>query len=229
MKLSRTKIEAFVQCPLCFYLDVKLGVSIPSQFPYHINNTIDHLLKKEFDMYRVCQSAHPLMEVYGVDAVPFAHAELSRWRDALHYGLQFEHVTSGFLVTGAPDDIWVDSDGKLLVVDYKATSTVKEISKDYIYASYGRQVEVYQWLLRGMGFVVRDLAYFVYCNGMRDKEAFDGQLEFSISLLEYQGDDSWVESVLFEIRDCLDSSVPPRSRKGCPYCAYSFKRAKVLR
>ena len=33
-KLSRTKIDLFVECPRCFYLDRRLGVSRPPMFPY---------------------------------------------------------------------------------------------------------------------------------------------------------------------------------------------------
>ena len=45
-KLSRTKIDLFVECPRCFYLDRRLGVSRPPMFPYSLNQAVDTLLKK---------------------------------------------------------------------------------------------------------------------------------------------------------------------------------------
>ena len=38
---------------------------------------------------------------------------------------------------------------------------------------YKKQIEFYQWLLRGNGFKVSDTGYFVYCNGLKNKDVFD--------------------------------------------------------
>ncbi len=72
-KLSRSKLELFMDCPKCFYLDNKLGTKRPPGFPFNINSTIDYLLKKEFDIHRAKGESHPLIEKYKVDARPVAH------------------------------------------------------------------------------------------------------------------------------------------------------------
>jgi len=87
-KLSRSKIEDFLRCPRCFYLDRRLGVGQPPGFPFNLNSAVDHLLKKEFDIHRARGSRHPLMEKYGVDAVPFQHNDLAQWRENF-VGVQF--------------------------------------------------------------------------------------------------------------------------------------------
>lgn len=51
-KLSRSRIEVFMQCPRCFYLDRRLGVDRPPGFPFALNSAVDALLKKEFDLLR---------------------------------------------------------------------------------------------------------------------------------------------------------------------------------
>ena len=48
-KLSRTKVEAFIKCECCFYLDRRLGIKEVSGFPFNINSAVDELLKREFD------------------------------------------------------------------------------------------------------------------------------------------------------------------------------------
>jgi len=68
---------------------------------------------------------------------------------------------------------------------------------------YKRQMEVYQWLLRQNGYPVSKTGYFVYCNGQKDRAAFDGKLDFEVTLIAYQGDDRWVEPTIFEIHKCL--------------------------
>ncbi len=46
-KLSRSKIDLFLECPRCFYLGNRLGVSRPPGFPFTLNSAVDALLKKE--------------------------------------------------------------------------------------------------------------------------------------------------------------------------------------
>src|SRR3989338_3788923 len=48
-KLSRSKIELFLQCPRCFYVDRRLGIGRVSGPPFTLNTATDTLLKKEFD------------------------------------------------------------------------------------------------------------------------------------------------------------------------------------
>ena len=48
-RLSRSRLELFVDCPRCFYLDRRLGTDRPPGFPFTLNSAVDTLLKKEFD------------------------------------------------------------------------------------------------------------------------------------------------------------------------------------
>lgn len=225
-KLSRTKLENFLQCPRCFYLDRRLGIDRPSGPPFTLNSAVDHLLKKEFDIHRAAGTAHPLMTHYGVDAVPFAHEEIDRWRQNF-VGLQYRHPPTNFIVTGAIDDLWKDNAGKLIVVDYKATSTANEISLDDVWKQgFKRQMEIYQWLLRQMGFSVSAVGYFVYANGRRDRQAFDGKLEFDVQLIAYEGGGSWVEPAIIKAKECLTGDVPP-STAACEYCLYRRSAREV--
>ena len=120
-KLSRSKIDLFLECPRCFYLDRRLGVKRPSLPGFTLNLAVDHLLKKEFDIYRAEGKPHPLMKSYGIDAVPFKHPNLNTWRENFT-GVQYHHPATNFIVFGAVDDIWINPSEELHVVDYKATS-----------------------------------------------------------------------------------------------------------
>ena len=48
-KLSRSKVDFFLNCPRCFYIDRRLGINQPSGFPFNLNSAVDNLLKNEFD------------------------------------------------------------------------------------------------------------------------------------------------------------------------------------
>jgi CRISPR/Cas system-associated exonuclease Cas4 (RecB family) len=226
-KVSRSGIELFVECPCCFYLNNVRGIRRPSGPPFNINKAVDALLKKEFDVHREGGTAHPYMKQYGIDAVPFQHEMMNEWRENFK-GVRYEHEPTNLLITGAVDDIWQNKDGELIVVDYKATSKNEEVSLDADWQmGYKRQMEVYQWLLRRLGFKVSNRGYFVYCNGKSDKEAFDGKVEFDVVLLPYDGDDSWIEDKLAELKECLDNANPPEPSTDCEYCGYAQARRTI--
>ncbi|MDA2921155.1 hypothetical protein MYX76_16970, partial [Desulfobacterota bacterium AH_259_B03_O07] len=89
-KLSRTKIDLFLECPRCFYLDRRLGVGRPPGYPFTLNVAVDALLKKEFDIHRAKGEAHPLIKTYGIDAIPIPHEKLDEWRNNF-VGVQYLH------------------------------------------------------------------------------------------------------------------------------------------
>ena len=61
-KLSRSKVDFFLNCPRCFYMDRRLGISQPPGFPFNLNSAVDNLLKNGFDYYRSIQKPHPYIE-----------------------------------------------------------------------------------------------------------------------------------------------------------------------
>lgn len=164
-KISRSKIELFKQCPRCFWLDARLKIKRPDSPPLNLNKAIDQLLKKEFDVYRQKGQPHPIMVEHKINAVPFQHDELDKWRENF-IGVGHLHEATNLFVFGAVDDVWINDDGELIVVDYKATAKSTEVSIDAAWQiSYKRQMEIYQWLLRRNGFKVNPTGIFVYTNG----------------------------------------------------------------
>jgi CRISPR/Cas system-associated exonuclease Cas4 (RecB family) len=219
-RISRSKIENFIRCPFCFYLDVRLGVGEPAGYPFNLNSAVDHLLKKEFDIHRTKSEPHPLMTQYGIDAVPFMHRDLDKWRENFT-GVQYFHEPTNFLITGAVDDVWVNPKGELIVVDYKATSKDAEVTLDAEWqGGYKRQMEIYQWLLEQNGFSVSRRGYFVYANGKRDRKAFDARLEFDVKIIPYDGDSSWVDGAIKKLHTCLNTDALPLKNNYCEYCLY---------
>lgn len=229
-RLSRSKIDLFLECPRCFYIDNKLGTARPPGFPFNLNSAVDALLKKEFDHHRAEATPHPLMRAYDLDAVPFEHEKMDEWRDSLRGGVVHAHRQTGLKVCGGVDDIWVNPAGELIVVDYKATSKDKKIEAldEEWHEGYKRQMEVYQWLLRHNGFKVSDVGYFVYCNASRSEKSFDGKLIFDVTLVPHKGDVSWVDGTLGDIKKCLDSEELPSASEDCDYCRYRETVGKKL-
>ncbi len=228
-KLSRSKIDLFIQCPRCFWLDARLKISRPSSPPFTLNSAVDHLLKLEFDGLRKDGKQHPLQAEYGIDARPVQHDKLNIWRQNFK-GVEFLHEPTNLLITGAIDDLWQNSKGEYIVLDYKATSKagkIEQLGNEPWHDSYRRQLEVYQWLLRQNGLKVSNKGYWVYCNALKNKDGFDGKLEFELTLLDYDGKDNWVEPTLQEIKKTLDSDEMPKDALGCEHCIYSRARTEL--
>ena len=157
--------------------------------------------------------------------IPFRHENFDLWTQSLHFGaegrLHTIHKETNLKVGGGLDDVWFNrNNGQLHVVDYKSTST-KKMGKsvsidDWWKISYKRQMDLYVWVLRRLGFEVSDTGYFLYCDADRfAKETFLQEsgaiMYFKMSLLEYSVDCSWIEPNLFAIRILLDNAP------GCPH------------
>ena len=228
-KLSRSKVDNFVSCKRCFYIDRRLGVGQPPGFPFNINSAVDELLKKEFDQYRKKCEPHPYMETIDKNLIPYSHEKLDEWRENFK-GVQFHHEETNLIFTGAVDDLWFDLDtNEVVVVDYKATSKNSEVTIDAEWQQgYRRQMDFYQWLLRKNGLKVSDVGYFVYCNGDKQRSEFDNKVHFKISVLEYKGNENWIEETIFELKKLLDQNNIPDYSEDCNYCTYIFDIGTVV-
>ena len=226
-RLSRSKIDLYLNCPRCFYLDRRLGITSPPGFPFSLNSAVDKLLKKEFDLHRAQSQSHPLMKTYEVDAVPYQNEKLAIWRDPFK-GIDFLHTETNLLVFGAIDDVWINPFGELHIVDYKATAKEEEVNLDADWQiGYKRQMEIYQWLFMKNKYKVSDTGYFVYCNGDTNKKAFDRKLEFRVKIIPYKGNSDWVEDILKQIHECLKQETIPEMSLDCDFCRYVAELKKL--
>ena len=243
-EVSRSRIEAFVKCPACFWLDRVKGIKFPGMPPFLLNSATDTLLKKDFDKYRELQKPHPFMERHGLGhLVPFKHEDFEKWTQSLQLGFRTDYEPAHLIIGGGIDDVWHDpKTDELFIVDYKSTAgkrnadltDLEDINLEGHYKdSYKRQMDMYQWIMRRNGFKVSNTGYFVYVNG--DQHFEDGMLEddidkammkFNVQLLAYEADDSWVEGTIKDLKACLDSDECPEHAqtgygpKGDKQCEY---------
>ena len=136
--------------------------------------------------------------------------------------MQHHHVPTNLLIFGAIDDLWINSAKEMIVVDYKATSKKEKIDRlnDTWHITYKRQMEIYQWLIANNGYTVSKTGYFVYCNGITDKEEFNSFLEFDVNVIPYEGNSFWVENTIMNLHECLNADDIPSCKDGCDYCSY---------
>ena len=241
-ELSRYRIENFVQCPACFYLEQVIGINFPSIPGFNMNEATDVLLKRDFDKCREQGITHPYLEEQGYGyLVPYNHQDFQLWTQSMHYGAKGRfhtvHEETNLKVGGGLDDVWENKNtGELHVVDYKSTSQKspgKEITlDDWWKASYRRQMDFYVWVLRRMGHEVSDTGYFLYCDGDRftDQEFLrsdEAQMRFKMTLLPYKVETDWIEPTLYKIQDILRYDNVPNHSSSCEYGEFLVNCSKL--
>lgn len=225
-KISRNAIENFIRCPRCSVLDRREGIAPPSGPPFTLNTAVDALFKIESDHYRELQQPLPIALEYGINLVPLQHEKIDDWRENFK-GVRHHHPETNFLISGAVDDIWVDSNGTLTVIDYKSTSKngrVEELGDAQYQHGYRRQLSIYTWLLRQNGFEVTDKAYWVYANGLKEATSFDATLKFDLTMIEYQTTTDFIEPTLLAFKQALDTETLPPAAADCEMCAFFEER-----
>lgn len=234
-ELSRSRVENFVRCPACFYMQQVEGIKFPDIPGFNINEATDVLLKKHFDKYRAEASIPPFFETHGLThLIPFHHQNFELWTQSLHFGAEGRMHTVveelNLKIGGGLDDVWQNTEtGELHVVDYKSTSQKtpgSTITLDGPYkAAYKRQMDLYVWVLRRMGFDVSDTGYFLYVDGDRFTErdflgADEALMVFKPTLITYEVDVAWIEPTLVAIKQLLDGGKRPQHSKNCQYGAF---------
>ena len=233
-KISRGKFSDFLTCQRCFYLDRVKGLVSPGTPGWTLNETTDHLLKKEFDECRSKQIPHRLFIENGLEnLVPFQHQDLDRWRDSLHHGLMCRFNDTNIILTGGVDDIWQNTDdGRLEVVDYKSQANTKPLAPepylaDPYHDGYRVQMDFYAFLLQEMGFEVAETSYFLVCNANRNADGFFGKMEFSEILIPYRWEPGWIPERASEMIKLMNQHDLPEGNPSCVNCVSAKERATI--
>ncbi len=215
IKLSRSSLKLFQDCPRCFWLDLHHKIKRPPSFPYTLSSAVDFLVKQEFDKYRREGTLPPVLARHRVDAKLFNGPELPVWRENFK-GVQFFDEDLNAMLYGAVDDVLQFSDGSLAVVDYKSSGS-REIR---IYDDYQRQMDIYTWLLDRNGFQTQPEAYFVFYQVDKSGGGFQNALPFIEQLKKVRVDKSWVGDVFEQAVMVARRDTPPDIETPCQHCIY---------
>ncbi len=223
LKISRSGLKLFLDCPRCFWLDVHHKVKRPPGYPFTLSIAVDYLVKKEFDTYREKGTLPPVLKNYGIkDAKLFNGAELAEWRNNFK-GISFFDESLNAYLYGAVDDVLEFSDGSLGVIDYKS-SGAKEIT---IYDDYQKQMDVYNYILKQKGYETYPEAFFVFYKVIKEGETgFYNALKFTEEVRPVKVNMDWVGPAFEHAMETARSEIPPlpgglNSKSGhCDHCHY---------
>ncbi len=205
---------------------------------FTLNNAVDELFKREFDVHRAAETAHPLMKAYKLDAVPFKDDRMEEWRDALKRGIKFHHLPSNFILRGGIDDAWITPAGEVIVVDYKATSKKEgPTTEDDLYdllqeadggVSMALPAERLSRCIRPATSSTR--------TGIPTRRRSTRSSNSASSSSRTRARMPWVEPTLMRMRETLSADeIPDYGRgtafggKDCEYCCYRDNAGKAFK
>jgi len=215
-KLSRSKIELFLSCPRCFWLDFKHGFKRPEEFTGGwIGQKYDPILKQEFDFYR--SRGQKPKEIPENFALFTDTAKLKIWRGR---GVELKHK-SGLVVYGKIDDLLLDENGHLVPFDFKVS-----LSQEFkVYQSYQRQLEIYGYLLHKIGERVSSKGALYVVKVSVDLKNLLTE-ERACHILEPLNLEIYDE-IIDQISLVLEKERPPEPNENCPYCQW-FENIKEI-
>ena len=230
IKISRAAVEQYLNCKRCFVLIYKHKLRL-LQLPFTLNSAVDNLCKNEFDYYRQKKLPHPLFKEHNIDAIPFNHKDIDKWRN-FRQGISFADSEKAYHFYGAIDDVWIKPNNDLILSDVKSTSKNifdwEDTWNKYEYPkAYKRQLEMYQWLFRKNGFKVANEAYLIYYNGLKNEPKFNQELKFELHVVKLECNDNWVEETIVQAKDLIEENSLPNGSKYCDTCQYLKKRWNV--
>ena len=231
--VSRTRIQNFLDCPRCFYLQNRLAIKALKSLPFRLNSATDTLLKKTFDTAREKQIPHRYFKKNNIDLVPFNHKNMNQWRENFQ-GVKYHYKKANLIVQGAVDDILINLKTKeLSPIEFKSTQTkdgesVKYLGKPH-HKFWKNQLEVYGYLLEKNGFKISENSYIVFCNAEIHHEEWSEKLNFDVQVINYKIDYTWVESTLDKIKDLLIQDTMPdfSDPDHCDICRYLQEHKEI--
>ncbi|HEY4520220.1 MAG TPA: PD-(D/E)XK nuclease family protein [Candidatus Paceibacterota bacterium] len=216
LKLSRSALKLFQECPRCFWLDLHHKIKRPPGYPYTLSAAVDYLVKQEFDGYRIKDILPPVFD--GIDAKLYKGPELPDWRNNFRGVSYFDEALNAILY-GAVDDILEFPDGSLAVVDYKSSGS-REIT---IYDDYRKQMEIYSYLMAQNGFKVQPHAYFVFYLVQKDGGGFKNFLPFKEELRRIDVQPEWVDATFEQAVKVARQNHAPEGHPECKHCSFVLR------
>lgn len=213
-RLSPSRLNTYVDCERCFWLEVNKGIKQPSgPFP-SLPGGMDTIIKEHFDRFRDRGEVPPELAESGIDAVPYPDeeflADARDWRS----GPKWTDPETGAVLRGGVDDLLLQ-DGKVVILDYKTRGYPP---KEEVPGYYARQVNLYNLMFHENGHDIADFGLLLYYYPDRVQE--DGEVLFHNQFQEVPVDLDRARGLVREAVETLEGPIPGPS-PDCEFCKWS--------
>jgi len=222
-RLSPSSVRIMIECPRCFWLQLKKGIRRPENIFPSLPAGMDRVLKKHFDRFMEKGELPPEIREYGIAngyRLFDDKKKLSIWRNSLQ-GIQYKDNTSGMILRGAIDNL-LSNGNKIIVLDYKTRGyPLKEDTAEH----YQSQMDMYNFLLRKNGYETEDYAYLLFYYPREVME--NGEVIFDTKIIKMSTSMSRGEKLFQDAIKVLQSDTLPESSDDCKFCKYAVERKRI--
>ncbi|PJE57699.1 MAG: hypothetical protein COU82_00575 [Candidatus Portnoybacteria bacterium CG10_big_fil_rev_8_21_14_0_10_38_18] len=213
IRLSPSSLNLFLECPRCFWLQIREGIHRPRGAYPSLPIGMDGVIKVYFDKHREKSKLPP--EIEGKVKGNLVHDQelLKRWRN-WRTGLEYKDETLEVTLFGALDDC-LEEEGKFFPLDYKTRGSAPRDGDSEKY--YGNQLDCYALLLEENNYPVGEFGYLIY---YFPKEVRDnGTVIFDVEPIKLKIDPQRARKTLQDAVKLLHGSIPPHHSE-CEYCIW---------
>jgi len=211
-KLSPSKLNLYLECPLCFWLNEK-GVHRPSgPFP-SLPGGMDRKLKIYFDKYRKEGKLPPELKGKVEGKLYDDKEKMDLWRNNFK-GLSWKDE-NGNILAGAIDDCLFDGK-KFIIIDFKTYGG--SVIDDEKIKYYQNQMDCYALLFEKNGLSHPGYAYLIFFMPIEVKE--HGEVKFDIQVKKVLVDSKRALKTFNSAIKVIEGTRP-KKHSECEYCAWA--------
>ena len=212
IKLTPSIISLFLECPRCFYLEMKKKIHRPEGIFPSLTRGMDSVIKSYYDSYRKQGKLPPEIDGKVLGKLLDNEQLLKKWRNN-RVGIEYLNEEINALLKGAIDDCLIDKD-VYIPIDYKTRGYgLKDDSTSY----YQHQLDIYCYLLAKNKYKIADFAYLIFYYPSLVNE--DGLVRFEVTPIKVPTNINHAEQIFYESVACL-RGPEPKSHSNCEYCSW---------
>lgn len=214
--LSPSTLSIYLECKLCFWVRINLGIKRPRGPVSDLPNKIDRLVKRDFDNFRGSLPPELVGRVRGVLFPDLVKIGFFRdWRSGLRTEID------GIKVMGVLDDLLLDGQTHL-PLDFKAREAA---SAQFMRRFYQHQLDIYGLVLEKNGFKTDNEAYVVFFDPIKMDR--NGWFRWSVEPRSLPIDLGRAEKLIQEASEFLKGPSPKEWTPSCEYCNFAKQYAGV--
>ena len=208
-KLSPSTLNLLEDCPRCFWLKMVKKIKRPMGPMSSIPIKMDSIIKHYFNKYRDLGQLPPIIE-----------GKITGWLAVgMPKTLKYE-MGNGITVWGRPDDYLKLEDNNIVAFDHKTKSKAPE----GVHPAYQRQMDIYSYLLKAMGYDTTNKAYLAFY--YPDECELHNGMPFNCIVIEVKTDLTRVKNLVDKAYIILNGEIP-NSHENCEYCGWVYESIQI--
>ena len=213
LMLSASTLKLYLECPRCFWLNMKKGLQRPrGPFP-SLPTGMDTVLKRYFEQYRRRGTLPPLVD-----------GKLKGRLITEGLSLGYTDPTLQARLFGRLDDCLVLEDGSHAPLDHKTRASAPDGVR-YTETYYLFQMNVYSLLLERNGYPISRTAYVVYYYPLEG--ALHDGFPFGVTIHRVTTNPEAAYATFKAARQALERSLPPPA-DACAFCQWVSAASRMV-